>query len=214
MASLVKSLTHLPPPALYTLQLERFSPYHQRPREHGLEITGPKPYYRLIYPSDEATLNDPAYQFDYRYIDGRKPETYITALKQSLDDWRADFAAGANLSYRRGPGFLLINDRRPSLGGYDYSLRESEARIYLDCDGGATPMTLWKSLQANGEKDISLEDVEDFLQQMVDLRLMYEEDGQYLSLAVSGNPQTKSAVTEQERESSISPVLVQLSKAS
>ena len=214
MASLVKSLTHLTPPALYNLQLERFSPYHQRPREHGLEITGPKPYYRLIYPADEDTLNDLAYQFDYRYIDGRKPETYITALKQSLDDWRADFAAGANLSYRRGPGFLLINDRRPSLGGYDYSLRESEARIYLDCDGGATPMTLWKSLQANGETEISLEDVEDFLQQMVDLRLMYEEDGQYLSLAVSGNPQTKSAVTEQERESSIGPVLVQLSKAS
>ncbi|MBA2524596.1 MAG: RiPP maturation radical SAM protein 1 [Pyrinomonadaceae bacterium] len=214
MANLVKSLTHLSPPALYTLQLERFSPYHQRPHEYGLEITGPKPYYPLIYPSDEATLNDLAYQFDYRYDDGRKPETYIAALRESLEAWRNDFAAGANLSYRRGPGFLLINDRRPGLGGCNYSLGETEAKIYLSCDGGATPMTVWKTLQADGETEISLEDVADFLQQMMELRLMYEEEGQYLSLAVAANPQAKSAVHETEGALAADPAFVQLSRAS
>jgi len=213
MANLVKSLTHLVPPALYTLQLERFSPYHQRPREYGLEITGPKPYYRLIYPSDEATLNDLAYQFDYRYDDGRKPETYIAALRESLEAWRNDFAAGSNLSYRRGPGFLLINDRRPGLGGCNYSLRETEAKIYLSCDGGATANAVWKALLAAGEKEITFEDVEDFLRQMTELRLMYEEEGQYLSLAVPLNTQKKSGVGEGEG-SQTGPAFVQLSRAS
>ena len=214
MANLVKSLTHLTPPTLYTLQLERFSPYHQRPREYGLEITGPKPYYRFIYPTDEATLNDLAYQFDYRYDDGRQPETYITALRESLEAWRNDFAAGANLSFRRGPGFLLINDRRPSLGGCNYTLRESEAKVYLSCDAGATPMAIWKTLQIDGETEISLEDIVDFLQQMTALRLMYEEDGQYLSLAIAMNSPTKRADTEMSSEVAAGPAFVQLSKAS
>ena len=211
MANLMKSLTFLKPPALVPLELERFSPYHQRPREYGLETTGPKPYYRLIYPLDESDLIDLAYQFDYRYDDGRKPETYITAVKESIEAWRDDFAAGANLSYRRGPGFLLINDRRPGLGGCNYTLRESEAKIYLSCDGGATPMAVWKTLQIDGETEISLEDIADFLQQMTELRLMYEEDGQYLSLAVPANPQKKSALGEVD--SAVGPA-VQLSKAS
>jgi ribosomal peptide maturation radical SAM protein 1 len=214
MANLMKSLTHLTPPALFPLELERFSPYHQRSREYGLEITGPKPYYRLIYPSDEAVLNDLSYQFDFLYDDGRKPETYITALKESIEAWRDDFAAGANLTYRRGPGFLLIEDRRPGLGGCNYSLRKSEAKIYLGCDGGATANALWKALLADGEKEISLEDVEDFLQQMTELRLIYEEEEQYLSLAVAVNPQTKSAVAKTERENAAGPAFIQLSRAS
>ena len=32
-----------------------------------------------------STLNDLAYQFDYRYYDCRKPETYITAAKESIE---------------------------------------------------------------------------------------------------------------------------------
>jgi magnesium-protoporphyrin IX monomethyl ester (oxidative) cyclase len=213
MANLIKSLTHLKPPGLFAVELERFSPYHQRPSEYGLEIIGPKPYYHLIYPSDEAALNDLAYQFEYRYDDGRKPETYIAALKEGIEAWQDDFAAGANLTYRRGPGFLLINDRRPGLGGYNYSLRESEAKIYLTCDGGATPKAVWKTLVADGETEIGLEDVEDFLQQMTDLRLMYEEEGQYLSLAVPVNPQKKSAAGEKDNsEHAAGPAFVQLSR--
>ncbi len=185
MAEVMKSLTHLMPPGnLSLVHLERFSPYYDRPREYGLKITGPRPFYPLIYPADQATLSDLAYAFEYSYDDGRDPKTYIAAISESIETWRRDYDDGSNLSYRCGPGFLLIEDRRPGLGGYNYSLRETEAKIYLTCDGGATAMAAWKALQADEAKDIVLEDVEDFLDEMTELRLMYEEDGVYLSLAV------------------------------
>lgn len=195
MAQVMKSLTHLQPPqAESVIYLERFSPYHQRPREYGLEITGPKPYYRFIYPCDEETLNDLAYVFDYSYDDGRQPETYVTPAIESIEAWRTDFENGSQLSYRRGPGFLLLRDRRPGLGGFDYSIGETEAQIYLGCDAGATPLAIWKTLQAAGADEVSLAEVEDFLNEMTEMKLMYEEDGQYLSLATAANAQLRSSV--------------------
>src|SRR5262249_35123791 len=86
MADLIKSLTYLIPPlGLSRLQLERFSPYHQRPADYGLKIIGPSSsdYYRLIYPSEVETLDDLAYSFEYSYDDGRDPETYVVPLRES-----------------------------------------------------------------------------------------------------------------------------------
>jgi ribosomal peptide maturation radical SAM protein 1 len=213
MAEVMKSLTHLrPPQAVSVIYLERFSPYHQRPREYGLEITGPKPFYRFIYPCDEATLNDLAYVFDYSYDDGREPETYVAAVLERIEAWQADFENGSELSYRRGPGFLLINDRRPGLGRCNYSLDGIEAKVYLSCDGGATPLAVWKALQGAGETDISLEDIAEFLEELTEMKLMYEEDGLYLSLAVAESLQPQSTVIEAANELVASPAFVKLSR--
>lgn len=91
------------------------------------------------------------------------------------------------MSYRCGPGFLIINDGRPDLGGYAHTLGETEAKVYLACDGGATSKAVWDVLQADGYVEITFEDVEGFLDELVELKLMYEEDGLYLSLAVASN---------------------------
>jgi ribosomal peptide maturation radical SAM protein 1 len=213
MADTMKSLTHLQPPwHLALLDLQRFSPYHQRPRDYGVEVTGPRPFYRLIYPCDEATLGDLAYTFNYTYDDGRQPQIYTGAIRESIDAWQADFP-NSTLSYRRGPGFLVINDRRPGLDVYDHTLGETEAKVYLGCDAGATPAAVWKTLLADGETDISLEDVQIFLDEMTEMKLMYEEDGLYLSLAVAANPQPKNAVVAvTEGTLAASTALVKLSR--
>ncbi len=215
MADVMKSLTHLTPPGnLSVVHLERFSPYYDRPQEYGLKITGPRPYYTLIYQTDQAILNDLAYTFEYSYDDGRDPKTYIAAIRESIETWSRDYDDGSSLSYRRGPGFLLIGDKRPGLGGYNYSLKETEAKIYLSCDSGMTAMAAWKALQADGTKDIELEDVEDFLDEMTELRLMYEEDGLYLSLAVPVDSPAKTLVVEVKDASTHNTALVKLSRAS
>jgi ribosomal peptide maturation radical SAM protein 1 len=196
MADLMKSLGHLEPPSLIRLGIERFSPYHQRPQNFNLEITGPRPYYRFAYPCDEAALYDLAYSFDYRYADSQRPETYIGPIKQTIEEWRSNYDAGrSSLQYRKGPGFLIINDRRANLKPYDYRLGRIESSIYLACDGGATPKAIWESLKKEDGADISIEDVEAYLKELVEARLMYEEDGCYLSLAVSVNRLPK--VTEE-----------------
>lgn len=213
IADLMKSITHLPPPRhLAALDLQRFSPYHQRPREYGVEITGPREFYRLIYPCDETALQDLAYTFDYTHDDGRQPQTYTEAVRASMAAWQAEYPK-STLSYRRGPGFLVINDRRPGLGGFDHTLGEVETKVYLGCDAGATPLALWQALLADGETDISLEDVEGFLEEMKESQLMYEENGLYLALAVAAHPRAQSyAVEAEEAVTAPAPVFFKLAR--
>ncbi|HKO96488.1 MAG TPA: RiPP maturation radical SAM C-methyltransferase [Pyrinomonadaceae bacterium] len=211
MAEMMPSISHLEPPKnMASVDLQRFSPYHQRPHDYGLKITGPKPYYHLVYPCDEAALNDLAYSFNYTYDDGRQPHTYFATTKKSVEDWQENYPKSV-LSYRQGPGFLIINDSRPGVGGYDHTLGETEARVYLACDAGATPRAVLKGLQADGDVEITLDDVEIFLDEMVDLKLMYEEDGLYLSLAVDSNFERTTRSNEGEDSLSVSSTLLKLS---
>ncbi|MGA9995416.1 MAG: RiPP maturation radical SAM C-methyltransferase [Pyrinomonadaceae bacterium] len=192
MAQLMKSLSHLQPPSLIPLGIERFSPYYQRPGDFNLEIVGPRPHYRFAYPCDESTLSNLAYSFDYRYVDNQRPETYIGAIKQTIDDWQANHKAGdGSLQYHKGPDFLVINDRRPNLEPCNYRLGEQEARIYLACDSGATPKAIWEALNSDGGVRITVEEIEEYLDELAEARLVYEEDGRYLSLAIPVNRRSR-----------------------
>ena len=129
MAELVPSLVHLQPPKLgRPVVLHRFSPYHERPAHYGLEIVGPRRWHPYVYAADAATLTDLAYSFEYRHVDGRKPETYVAHFGRAIETWRARWpAAYRTLRYRRGPGFLVVHDRRPGLPTADYAFGEHEA---------------------------------------------------------------------------------------
>jgi ribosomal peptide maturation radical SAM protein 1 len=186
MAELIPSLTHLgPPTSLCPLALERFSPYHERPRELGVEVLGPSPWYRYVHDTDEATLSDLAYAFEYRHLDGRDPSAYVAPLRERVETWSGAWSAGRpTLRYRRGPGFLVIRDRRPGCEAADYSFDDREARIYLACEDGATAEQACQALQAAAATDIDADDVAHFLDEMVELRLAYQEGGRYLALGL------------------------------
>jgi len=182
MADTIASLTHLSPPtALCRLVLHRFSPYHDRPAEFGLEMLGPLPWYRLVYPVGDDVLGDLAHDFDYRYVDGRDPDTYVRPLVEAVDAWSAAPEAYRSLRYRRGPGFVVVQDRRPNLAA-DYVFEDREARVFLACRDGATAAEVHAQLQAAGITDLDVEDVRDFLDELLTLRLAFEEGGRYLAL--------------------------------
>jgi ribosomal peptide maturation radical SAM protein 1 len=182
MADVIPSLTHLSPPtALCRLVLHRFSPYHDRPAEFGLETLGPLPWYRLVYPVDDDVLGDLAHDFDYRHVDGRDPETYVRPLVEAVEAWSAAPEAYRSLRYRRGPGFVVVQDRRPTLVA-DYVFEDREARVFHACRDGATAAEAHAQLQAAGVSDLDLDDVRDFLEELRALRLAYEEGGRYLAL--------------------------------
>jgi len=188
LARLAPSLTHLAPPTLCRLAIHRFSPYHDRPAAFGLELLGPLPWYRLVYPADEATLAELAYNFDYRHADGRDPETYVGPLREAIEAWQtANAASYRALRYRRGPGFLVVHDRRPDLEPADYSFSEREARLFLACEDGATAAEARGTLGEAATMDLDMDDVQEFLDEMVGSRLMYEEGGRYLALALPAN---------------------------
>jgi ribosomal peptide maturation radical SAM protein 1 len=193
MAEVVPSLVHLQPPTVCRLVLNRFSPYHERPGEFGLEVVGPRPWYRLVYEADEATLTDLAYTFEYRHLDGRDPEAYTAGLRRALEAWREQWPSSyRTLRYRRGPGFLVVYDRRPGLETADYVFDEREAQIYLACEDGATAAQVWAGLDPATTTDLDVDDVTGFLDELVGLRLLFEEGGRYLALALPPDlPETR-----------------------
>jgi len=211
MAEVMPSLTHFCPPNIGPLTMVRFSPYHQNPRAYGIKLK-PALHYRLLYPFKHANLNDVAYDFDHEYDDGRVPFSYMTNIKAFNQRWRESHEKGtSSLTYRRGPGFIVISDRRATLAASDYHLEEREADIYLLCDAGATPLAIWKALQKKGKTSLSVQEIKAFLDTLAEARLVYEEDGLYLSLAIPTNVEAEEFEIEAQENETL-PLLVQIGR--
>ncbi len=185
MADEVASLTHLQPPAPVRLGVARCSPYHEAPARFGLEILGPPAWMRWVYPDvDSASLEDLVCGFQYRYLDGRDPEAYTAPLMRAIHAWRTTTRTGfRSLRYKRGPGFLVIRDRRPSVQPADYTFGADEAGVYLACDGGATPAGVCRRMRDRGV-ELRAADVKTFLDGLTKQRLVYREGDRYLALAL------------------------------
>jgi len=79
------SLMHLPPPSgVYPIRFDRFSPYHTRAAEYGLDLH-PYDFYALVYPFPERSLQNLAYYF----IDRNFAASYITTTAKWIGRLRA-----------------------------------------------------------------------------------------------------------------------------
>jgi ribosomal peptide maturation radical SAM protein 1 len=190
MAAVMPSLSHLPPPDhLNRLHIDRFSPLHMTPRELGLEIEAPLGQYTILYPVDTATASEIAYYFSPRYLDGRDPETYFGKCREAIATWNQNYRPAPTLHYRRGPGFVVIDDERGPAGTLNrYTLTDWQAEAFMACEAGAMPEAVLKACHAAGETAVSSGEVTEFLGELLEARLAYEEDGRYLSLPVADNP--------------------------
>jgi ribosomal peptide maturation radical SAM protein 1 len=185
MAELIPSLVHFTPPSVTPVQMQRFSPYFDRPAEFGIELTGPMPQYRFLYSVPLEALNNLAFDFNHRYLDGRDPETYVTGVRDAVDRWRQLSEEGPGyLCYRHGPGFLNVEDRRAGLEAADYRFDGIEEKIYLACDAGATADHLSEQLAMDGDEELDAREIEEYLDDLVQARLMYREGNCFLSLAI------------------------------
>ena len=189
MADLVPSLAHLQSPKLTPLRLDRFSPYHERPQEHGIDIGPPLLHYRLLFPASPQDVHDLAYSFELGRRGHPDPESYGGPLRAALDAWDAGLAEGGycSLRWRRGPGFLTVIDRRPGLEPADWVFDDVEARLYLACEDGASAAEAAAALPDAQERP-EVAEVRDFLDALVAKRLVYREAGRYLALALPCEP--------------------------
>lgn len=185
MARLVPALTHLTPPSMGPLMLYRFSPYHERPAEHGIELGEPLPYHELVYDADRETLRELAQVFELRYLDGRDPQRYVGALREQVERWQRDAARNLGaLTYRRGPGFVVVTDTRTTSQAARYVLSGEEAAVFTACDSGATLKSIVAAVEADLGHALALERALEILTELCDARLCVEERGRYLALAL------------------------------
>jgi ribosomal peptide maturation radical SAM protein 1 len=164
-------LSHLPPPySVNPVRFDRFSPYHLKAKEYGLELE-PFDFYGFIYPFDRATLHNLAYHFMTH-----DPRLYVPMarwrpkLQQAVDHWRdrylgSDGQARAEL-YRDGHD--VVDTRSGRL--VRHQLSEAEAAVLARLDAPRTaesidaPAAIIDSLRAKG--------------------LLFEEDGRLLDLVL------------------------------
>jgi hypothetical protein len=83
------------------------------------------------------------------------------------------------LHFRDGRDFLIIVEYRPDKKPVKHRLTGTSRRIYLYCQ---KPRRLQRILA--GFLPLSEGDIRSFLANLVEKRLMFEEDGRYLSLAM------------------------------
>jgi ribosomal peptide maturation radical SAM protein 1 len=198
MADLIPSLVHLRAPSFMPIQVERFSPYFERAAEFGLELTGPEPHYQWLYPVPSDALWNIAYDFAHRYVDGRDPAAYTGRVAEAVEHWRKTEMPGS-LTYRCGPDFLLIDDRRPGLERASYRFDGAEASIYLGCDAGASAKELSTLLAARGDDSFHSAEIEEYLEELVAAKLVYREGDRFLSLATAANREGVGHAAHQEQ---------------
>jgi hypothetical protein len=200
MAELVPLLTHLDAPEIGTLRVDRFSPYHKDPARYGLELLGPRAHFEHLYAVEPALLIDLAYTFEYRHVDGRSVEGYSAPLRAAVKIWREQGAA-SSLTWRRGPGFVVVHDRRVGRPPNDIYLEGEAALAFAACNDGATVEGVAQAIAAAGLAPPAAGELEELLQQLVTLGLAIVEDRRYLTLALPVRTRTVAAVEEQRTES-------------
>jgi hypothetical protein len=183
MAELVPSLTHLQPPGGFVqLRLDRFSPNLEHAAQWGFTNVRPARPYPHVYPFEPEQLARLVWHFDFDYADGRDPGAYTSDLRAEIETWRAHFES-ARLELRDDGDQIEIIDTRPIAARSTIALTGPERLAYLALDAGATSRSVAEQIQAHGNP--SQADVEGWLDEWQEARLVMREGDRYLALATN-----------------------------
>jgi ribosomal peptide maturation radical SAM protein 1 len=128
MAHQLPKLVHLRPPnGVSDIEFHRFSPYHSRPLEFGIELK-PSWQYSYIYPFPEETLARIAYLFQSK---AHSDVSYKEPVARVVAQWRQVFdALNCTLTWGEREDGILVQDRRPGFTPCDYMIRGHAVKVY------------------------------------------------------------------------------------
>ena len=182
MKQLFDSIKFLDPPSgLGPIRLDRFSPYFSDPEGFGLKELVPMESYEHLYQLPVSEISKIAYYFNFSYEEEVDPNECYRELVKYVEDWKADHGK-ANLKYiRRSDERLSVIDERVD---QEYILEPVDSLIYEYCDAPKSLSSVMKFLGAELQDPPSEEEVQAFLSNLIDLRLMINDDDKYMSLAI------------------------------
>ena len=187
---LIPSLLHLQPPeATGKFWLERFSPYHARPHEYGVRMTGPGLAYEYIYDARQVDLQKIAYDFEYELENWPVDPHIYQELVAAVEGWQRLHASNDRpfLYYSKALDYVTVYDGRnpkaPSRRRYD-----GLAAVVIEICNEA-PKTVEQIRTAlAGHTDAREDALSSLLTDLVAKRVLYEERGKYFTLAVPEHP--------------------------
>jgi ribosomal peptide maturation radical SAM protein 1 len=178
-----------PPCAAGPIRLDRFSPYHNSAPEFGLINVRPMSTYRYLYPFDDASLARIAYYFDFDYAPENDPTGYAAEVVEYVYEWKSNPELGTLRSILRADGSLALLDSRSDASIRELVLTGLEQAAYEFCDElRAGPGIVRHLRTAFPLVEFSDQQVFDFLDSLVQNRLMVTDDVNYLSLAIRTQP--------------------------
>lgn len=164
------------------------SPVWQDPRAFGLRAVFNHPNYAALFPSDvfrSVRFMIQAYRGDLGHQRRlwQPVKKKVRAWKRTYVEIRKGESRDPILSFRDGRDFLIIRQKRLHAEPMTHRLIGTSRALYLFCQRHRSLKRIVGQFPGTGEEKII-----PFLKMMVDKKLMFEEDGKYLSLAVPVKP--------------------------
>ncbi len=190
---LIPSLFHLQPPeAVGKFWLERFSPYFMRPHQYGVRITGPGLAYEYVYDARQVDLMKIAYDFEYELEDWRVDPHVYQELVDLVHEWQRRHASDDKpfLYYSKALRYITVYDGR-NPGSPTRERFEWPASFIIEYCNEAPKSAeqIHNALRARDPRaDESADMIAAQLAQLTAKRILYEEKGRYLTLAIPEHP--------------------------
>jgi ribosomal peptide maturation radical SAM protein 1 len=159
------------------------SPVWQHPEKFGIRTVFNHPSYAFLFPEKihrALRLMIQAYRGDLTH-----QKKIWRPVKRRISDWQKQYAETLKepgdkpiLSYRDGRDFMIIRHRRFGAEPAVHRLAGVSREIYLFCQKHRSIQAIFSAFS-----DISNDTIVNFLDMMVDKKLMFTEKDKYLSLA-------------------------------
>ncbi|MDY6791298.1 MAG: RiPP maturation radical SAM C-methyltransferase [Thermodesulfobacteriota bacterium] len=161
------------------------SPVWQNPKDFAIKAVFNHPNYTTLFPPDicrQMVFMVQAYRGDLGY-----QRRLWQPVKQRIRKWKKEYTEiqkgpvkSPILSYRDGKDFLIIRQKRVSADPFTHRLEGLSRDIYLFCGHHRSFKRILQQFSQLSEDRLI-----PFLKMMTDKKLMFEENGKYLSLAIS-----------------------------
>jgi ribosomal peptide maturation radical SAM protein 1 len=185
MATFVPFLTHLQPPdSMSMIRMDRFSPNFFDAERLGLVDVQPVASYRYIYRVQEPAIANLAYYFTFRYREPRDVVSYTRPLEKEMLAWKRDWEQSELFSVDVNER-LLIWDLRPISRQPLFVLSGIDRALYRACDSACDVRQLAQIAATEGLPDVSIGQITERLQPLVDQGVLLREGSRYLSLAIA-----------------------------
>ena len=174
---------HLQTPINVTaIRLERFSPLFDNQVLYGLENVRPLDSYQALYPLPEDEITDLAFLFSYEYNYGFDVNYFVNELDKKLKEWIND--SDSSLSkVTLDENDLLIIDNRANRRFNHLCLTGMDSRVFEFCDEKRSFNMIRKYILSR-EAYCSDVKLQKFLEEMIQLKIMMQDEDVFLSLAV------------------------------
>ncbi len=193
-----RALFHLKPPRLIHFELDRFSPIFNTPENYGLSNLRPLSIYKYIFPVPDATLSNLVYRFEYDdeawnglppWLSGNGDGlNYPAEYNNVIQEWHSAAARSSYFTATRRHNGLVLEDARFSIDARIIMMEPHEADLYEFLDTSRPRSSVCNAFKSGHEAAFQAfggpEQVEKTLDDWHDSKLVFQEDGRIVALAV------------------------------